>query len=165
MSCEAVQEELTERLLTPGAPGPEHWDPALRTHVQACTACAGHVQFLRALTTSLASAGAAALAPAHIAQSRARAVRALRAHRPSRAFGRELVGAVVVLALGLPLAVAQAWLIAQGAAALLEPLLPEAVLIALGVFYAGTFLLMVGTLYAFVPLWVAAVRRARMEVP
>jgi len=164
-----VQEELTERLLTPGAPGPEHWDPALRAHVQACTACAGHVQFLRALTTSLASAGAAALAPApapaRIAQSRARAVRALRAHRPSRAFGRELVGTVVVLALGLPLAVAQAWLIAQGAAALLEPLLPEAVLIALGVFYAGTFLLMVGTLYAFVPLWVAAVRRARMEVP
>ncbi len=161
-----MQEELTERLLAPGAPGPERWDPALRTHVQACAVCAGHVQFLRALTTSLAGAEAAAPAPApaRIAQSRVRAVRALRAHRPSRAFGRELVGAVVVLALGLPLAVAQAWLIAQGAAALLEPLLPEAVLIGLGVFYAGTFLLMVGTLYAFVPLWVAAVRRARMEV-
>jgi hypothetical protein len=41
---------------------------------------------------------------------------------------------------------------------------PQVVIFGLGVFYFGTFLLMVGTLYAFVPLWVATVRRARMEV-
>jgi hypothetical protein len=162
--CADVQEEITERLLARQAPALERWDPALREHMQACAACTGHRQFLRTLTTSLAGEGVPAPAPAVIARSRTRAARALRAHRPSRGFGREWVAAVVVLALGLPIAVAQAWLVAQGAAALLEPLVPEVVLVGLGVFYAGTFLLLVGTLYAFVPLWVATVRRARLEV-
>lgn len=164
MSCEATQEELTERLLAQRAASPMSWDPVLRDHVHACAACAAHVRFLHALTASLADEVAVAPEPGTIARSQSRAIRALRAHQPSRGFGRELVAAVVVLALGLPLAVAQAWLVAQGVAALLEPIVPGIVLAGLGVFYFGTFLLMVGTLYALVPLWVATVRRARMEV-
>lgn len=159
-----MQEELTERLLAPRGVPPSSWDPALRDHARGCAACAAHVRFLQALAASLASEVAVAPDPGTIARSQARALRALRAHQPSRGFGRELVAAVVVLALGLPIAVAQAWLVAQGVAALLEPIVPEVVLVGLGVFYFGTFLLMVGTLYAFVPLWVATVRRARMEV-
>ena len=159
-----MQEELTERLLAQRGGPPSSWDPALHDHAQACSACAAHIRFLQALTASLASEVAVAPAPGTIARSQTRALRALRAQRPPRGFGRELVAAVVVLALGLPIAVAQAWLVAQGVAALLEPIVPEVVLAGLGVFYFGTFLLMVGTLYAFVPLWVATVRRARMEV-
>lgn len=163
MSCEATQEELTEQWLTRQAMAPAAWDPVLRDHVRTCAACARHLRFLGALTTSLASDVPVAPTPATLERSRTRAVRALRAHQPSRGFGRELAATVIVLALGLPIAVAQAWLVAQGAAALLEPIVPSVVLAGLGVFYGGTFLLMVGTLYAFVPLWVAAVRRARME--
>lgn len=164
MSCEATQEDLSERLLAQRAVPPTSWSPDLRDHVHTCVACAAHLRFLRALTASLASDVAVAPDPGTLVRTQTRAVRALRAHQPSRGFGRELVAAVVVLALGLPIAVAQAWLVAQGAAALLEPIVPEVVLAGLGVFYLGTFLLMVGTLYAFVPLWVAMVRRARMEV-
>ncbi len=159
-----MQEELTERLLAQRVDPPTAWDPALRDHVRTCAACAGHLRFLGALTNSLASDVALAPSAAALERSRTRALRALRAHQPSRGFGRELVATLVVLALGLPIAVAQAWLVAQGAAALLEPIVPEVVLAGLGVFYFGTFLLMVGTFYAFVPLWVATVRRARMEV-
>jgi hypothetical protein len=164
LSCEATQEELSERMLTHRAEGPESWHPVLRAHVRACASCAEHVRFLEALTASLAGEVVPAPDPALILRSQTRAARALRAHRPSRGFGRELVGAVVVLALGLPIAVAQAWLVAQAVATVLEPIVPQVVLFGLGVFYFGTFLLMVGTLYAFVPLWVATVRRARMEV-
>lgn len=164
MSCEATQEELTERSLVPKAAEPASWDPVLRDHVRACAACTAHLRFLRALMASLASDVAVAPDPGALVRIETRAVRALRAHQPSRGFGRELVAAVVVLALGLPVAVAQAWLVAQGAAALLEPIVPEVVIVGLGVFYFGTFLLMVGTLYACIPLWVATVRRARMEV-
>jgi len=164
LSCEAAQEVLTEQLLVPRGAEPASWDPVLRDHVRACAACTAHLQFLRDLMTSLASDVAVAPDPGALVRIESRAVRALRAHQPSRGFGRELVAVVVVLALGLPIAVAQAWLVAQGAAALLEPIVPEVVIIGLGVFYFGTFLLMVGTMYACIPLWVATVRRARMEV-
>ncbi len=163
MSCEARQEELTEQWLSQPAMAPAAGDPALRDHVRSCAACTRHLRFLEALATALASDEVVAPNPATLERSRTRAARALRAHQPPRGFGRELAGTVVVLALGLPIAVAQAWWVAQGVAALLEPIVPSVVLAGLGVFYGGTFLLMVGTLYAFVPLWVAAVRRARTE--
>lgn len=164
MSCEATQEELTELLVTQRASTPEGWDPVLRGHVRECAACAGHLRLLRALTASLAGESATAPSPAAVFHTRMRAMRALRAHRPSSGFARELIATVTVLVLALPIAVAQVWLVATGAEALLEPLVPHLVLVGLGAAYFGTFLLMVGTLYAVVPLWVATVRRARLEV-
>lgn len=169
MSCEEIQEALTERWLAdravaPASRGTGSEDTAWGDHARTCASCAAHSRFLRALSSSLDTEVEPSRDRAVLARSHTRAARALRAHRPSRGFGRELVAAVVVLALGLPVAVAQAWLVAQGAAALLEPIVPHVVLVGLGVFYFGTFLLMVGALYAFVPLWVATVRRARMEV-
>ena len=168
MTCEQTQEALTELLLARRAPPPAGWEPALRDHAWECPACAAHLRFLHALTASLAHEALPAPTPELLARSRVRAARALRAHAPAprlgRGFGRELAAALGVLVLALPLFVGQAWLVAEAGTALLAPLLPDVVLTGLGAVYFGTFALLVGSLYAFVPLWVATVRRARTEV-
>lgn len=153
MSCDTVQAALDG-----GAD-----DAGVRAHVAACTACAAHERFVRALDAAFAAEPAPALAPALLAQTRARSARALRAHASAPAGGllRELAGVVAVLALGLPLVVAHAWLVAEAALALLGGILPPLLLEGLGVLYFGSLALAVGTLYALLPLWVATVRRAR----
>jgi hypothetical protein len=80
-----------------------------------------------------------------------------------RGLAREVVAALAVLALALPVVVGHAWLVAEGAIALLGGLLPPLVLEGLGVVYFGSLALAVGALYALLPLWVAVVRRARSE--
>jgi hypothetical protein len=164
-TCDAIQETLTERLLRRAGPAPIEPEPAERAHVEACAACGAHLRFLRALGATLAHDAPPPPAPEIVARSRERATRALRAHRaaPPRGFGRELAVSLAVLALALPVALGHAWLVAEGAARLLGPLLPHAVLLGLGVVYFGSLALAVGTLYALVPLWVATLRRARME--
>jgi hypothetical protein len=82
---------------------------------------------------------------------------------PTRGLLGEVAAAIAVLTLALPLVLAHAWLVAEGAAALLGGWLPPVVLEGLGVFYFGSLALAVGTLYALLPLWVATLRRARLE--
>jgi hypothetical protein len=157
MSCETVQAALDD--------GAVH-DPSLRAHLAECAACAAHERFVRALGASFAALERTPeLAPALLARTRTRAARALRAHAPVPARGllRELAGVLVVLALGLPLVLAHAWLVAEGALVLLGGILPPLLLEGLGVVYFGSLALAVGTLYALLPLWVATVRRARTE--
>jgi len=120
---------------------------------------------VHALLAALADETPAPPAPDVVARARRRALRTLRAHAPAptRALLGELALAVAVLALGLPVTFAHAWLVAEGAAALLGGWVPPVVLEGLGVVYFGSLALAVGALYAFVPLWVASVRRARRE--
>lgn len=124
-----------------------------------------HDERLLAQLAALADDAPAPPAPALVARTRLRAVRALRAHAPARtrALLGELALALGVLTLALPFTLAHAWLVAEGAAALLGGLLPPLLLEGLGWFYFGSLALAVGALYAFVPLWVASVRRARQE--
>lgn len=159
MSCEAIEAVLEQR------PGAASEDPAVRSHLERCAACADHARLVALLDGTLAAEAPAPASPEVVARCRARAARALRAHAPPPARGllRELAAALAVMALALPLTIAHAWLVAEGAGALLGGILPRLVLEGLGVVYFGSLALAVGTLYALLPLWVATVRRARME--
>jgi hypothetical protein len=163
VSCEELQEQLTERVFARGAPALEAWDPALRSHVAACAACAAHLRFVRALVADLEAAPVEAPGPGVLAAAQQRALRALRARSAPRGLLRELALALAVTLLAWPVAVAQAWLVAEGASALLAPLLPHLVLIGLGVVYFGSLALALGALYALLPLWVAIVRQGHAE--
>ncbi|HSJ95671.1 MAG TPA: hypothetical protein VLC53_01280 [Myxococcota bacterium] len=162
MSCAAVQEALEAQALADIAP-----EPSVRAHLAACADCAAHERFLRALGAALAAQPAPAPSFELLARTRERATRALRAHAPAPARGllRELAAALAVLTLALPPALAHAWLVAEGATALLGGILPPLLLEGLGVAYFGSLALAVGALYAVVPLWVASLRRARTEAP
>lgn len=156
MSCETVQAALDEGAVEA---------PDMRAHLIACAACAAHARFLHALAAATAGpAPPPSPGPELLARTRVRAVRALRAHAPAPgggAFRRELAGALAVLSVGLPLVLAHAWLVAEGALALLGGILPPLLLDGLGVAYFGSLALAVGTLYALVPLWLATIRSAR----
>jgi len=140
-------------------------DPAVRAHVAGCPECTAHERFLRALGAAFDAEAPSALAPELLARTHARAARALRAHAPAPTWGllREVSAALAVLALALPLVLAHAWLVAEGALALLGGILPPLLLEGLGIVYFGSLALAVGTLYALLPIWVATVRRARTD--
>jgi anti-sigma factor RsiW len=160
MSCEGVQAALEALALGAQRDG---GDPAVAAHLAACATCAAHGRVLAALAATRGGA-IAPPAPEVVAHARERAVRALRAHEqaPARALVAELLLAAAVLALALPFTVAHAWLVAEGAAALLGGLVPAVLLEGLGVVYFGSLALAVGTLYALLPVWVALVRRGRL---
>lgn len=160
MSCEAVQAALEARAL--GVPT-HGGDGAHAAHLAACADCAAHQRVLAALAAAPAE-GVAPPAPEVVARARKRAVRALRAHEqaPARGLVGELLLAAAVLALALPFTVAHAWLMAEGAGALLGGWLPAVLLDGLGVVYFGSLALAVGTLYALLPVWVALARRGRL---
>jgi hypothetical protein len=164
VSCDGVQERLTELALAREAAPPERWEPPVREHVAGCAACRDHLRFVRALSVSLASELPPPMAPAALAIARARAARALRAQAPPRqGMVRELAVTFAVSLLALPLALAHAWLVTEGVGALLRPLLPGALVTGLGVAYLGSVALAVGAFYAVAPLWIALVRHARAE--
>jgi len=161
VNCEAARERLDAR----GPDAAEPIPPALRAHLAACAACAAHERFVRALAAALEAEPVPALPPDLVARTRLRATRALRAHTRTPAPGlvAEVVAVLAVLALALPLVLAHAWLVAEGAVALLGGLLPPLVLEGLGVAYFASLALAVGTLYALLPFWVATARRVRKE--
>lgn len=161
MSCETAREALETRLLAGAEP-----EPRVAAHVAQCSACATHERVLAELAVALGGGSAPREpTPESVERARRRALGALRAHQPAPA--RELLGelgvAAAVLALALPFAFAHAWLVAEGAAALLGGLLPPLLLEGLGVVYFGSLALAMGTLFAVLPPWVAKVRRGRME--
>lgn len=156
VSCEAMQSALESGELAAA--------PQLREHVATCADCAAHERLLAVLAGGAAEPSAPP-ALALVAHTRMRASRVLRAHAaaPTRGLLAEGALALAVLTLALPLALAHAWLVAEGAVALLGGWLPPLVLEGLGVVYFGSLALAVGALYALLPLWVATLRRARME--
>jgi divalent metal cation (Fe/Co/Zn/Cd) transporter len=98
-----------------------------------------------------------------LAATKQRAARALRAREEPHPFGRELIAALAVAVLALPLVVAQAFFVVESGAWLLASWVPEPILIGLGVSYLGSFALGVGALYGSIPLVVAWRRRALTE--
>jgi anti-sigma factor RsiW len=161
VSCDAVQERLSELALGRALEAPERWDAELREHALGCGACAAHVRFLHALVDSLEASPAVPLHGAVVAGARARAGRALRAQAPAPRFARELVVALAVGVLALPLLLGDAWLVGREASALLSPWLPRALLTWLGVVYFGSLALTTGALYAAIPLAIGLTRRER----
>jgi anti-sigma factor RsiW len=163
VSCDAIQGALEARAL--GTLGTADEQAAVSAHVARCAACAAHERLLVGLGAALAAEAPLPPAPEVVERTRRRAVRALRAHEPApaRSLLGELAVAAAVLALALPFTFAHAWLVAEGAAALLGGLLPPLLLEGLGVVYFGSLALAMGTLFAVLPPWVAKVRRGRME--
>lgn len=163
MSCDAIQERMSELALARGLGEPERWEEDAREHVHGCTECAAHARFLEALMTSLESSPPAPVHAAAVAGARERAVRALRAQTAPPHLVRELAALLAVALLALPILVGDAWLVAREATALLAPWLPSALLTWLGVVYFGSLALTTGALYAALPLVVGWMHRHRAE--
>lgn len=164
MSCEDVQERLTEAFLARMAPVPE--DAA---HAAGCAACGSLVRELRSVAEHLAVVLVPDLRPAARAACEARALHALRAQRaahapaPLRGLGRDLARATLLGLLALPIAVGHAWLVAWVGSAVLSPWLPGPILGWLGILYFAPVVLGLGVLYGAIPLAVVAGRRQPLE--
>jgi len=162
MSCEAIQDAWTELALARDLERP---DAGLREHAATCAGCSAHVGFLRALVSALEALDAVpAVRPSALASAQKRALRALRAQAPPPHLARQLAGALGLALLALPVVLGHAWLVARGAEAVLAPWLPSALLTWLGFVYFGSLALAVGTLYAAIPLALAATHRRPAEV-
>jgi hypothetical protein len=160
VSCEAFQQRLDLQALARASDG----DAALREHVENCDACRAHERFLLELVAALEAPPAPALVDAAVVEaSRRRAVRVLRARETPRGVGRELAVALAVALLALPLVVAHAYLVLEGAAWLLASWVPAPVLTWLGGVYLASLALGVGALYGLIPLAVAWRRRGVAE--
>lgn len=158
MNCDAVQQQLDELALAHDAASAE-----LVAHADACAVCGAHRAFLHALDAEFAALPLAPVRASVVASAQERAARALRAREHAHGFGRELVAALAIAVLALPLVVAQAFVVVEGAAWLLASWVPQPILFGLGVAYLGSFALGVGALYGSIPLVVAWRRRALAE--
>jgi anti-sigma factor RsiW len=136
-----------------------------RAHLEACAACAEHVALLRELIEELRDAPPQRLTPQLRASVHERAIRALRATRPSPIFRWEIAAPLAVALLALPIAIGQGWLWTHGLAYLLRPWLPASVLTGLAIFYVASAALTLGGLYGSLPLAVAYANRNRPEAP
>lgn len=158
MNCDAVQQQLDEIALAHDAANAE-----LIAHADACEACGAHRAFLRALDAEFAALPLAPVRASVVASAQDRAARALRAREHAHGFGRELVAALAIAVLALPLVVAQAFVVVESAVWLLASWVPQPILLGLGIAYLGSFALGVGALYGSIPLVVAWRRRALAE--
>lgn len=165
MSCEVVQERMEELALARTLDGEAADAAAAREHARDCEACGAQLRFLRALGASLErERGAALPVPDELlARTRARAVRALRARETPRGVGRELVAALALAVLALPLVVGHAYLVIEGAAWLFAQWVPAPLLTWLAGVYVASLALGVGALYGLIPLAVAWRRRSTTE--
>jgi hypothetical protein len=163
VSCDAIQERLDERALARTLDDGSPEAAELCAHARSCAACGAHRRFLVALEAALDVPEPEPVAAAVVAAARTRAVRVLRSRETPPAVGRELVAALGVALLALPLVVAHAYLVIEGGAWLLAAWLPAPVLTWLGAVYLLSLALGVGALYGLIPLAVAFRRRASWE--
>lgn len=161
MNCDAIQERLDDLALAHALTSPEAAE--LAVHARECAACGAHRRFLVALDASLAANDPAPVSESVVASARARAARVLRSRETPRGVGRELVAALAVALLALPLVVAHAYLVIEGGAWLLAAWLPAPILTWLGGVYLISLALGVGALYGLIPLAVAFRQRALGE--
>jgi hypothetical protein len=163
VSCESIQERLDLRALARTLDDGSPEAVELATHARGCDACGAHRRFLVALGAELALPEPEPVAPAVVEAAQRRAVRVLRAREAPEPIGREIVAALAVALLALPLVVAHAYLVIEGGAWLLAAWLPEPLLTWLGAIYLLSLALGVGALYGLIPLAVAFRRRATAE--
>jgi hypothetical protein len=158
LTCAETQRLLTEAELAHAAP-----EPAARAHAESCTACAAHRRFLARLATDLRAFEPPPPDPAAVAAAREAGLRTLRERVAWSGFTRDLVRALGVALLALPVSIGHALLVGWAASALLGAVLPAPVLAWLGVVYFGSLALALGVLYGSIPVAVSLARRSRLE--
>lgn len=164
MSCDAIQEKLDELAFARALDAsPEHAD--LFDHARGCADCDAHLRFLHGLAAAFPMTALEPVSESVVASARERAVRVLRARETPQGVGRELVAAMAVALLALPLVVGHAYLMLEGGTWLLSSWLPAPLLAWLGFAYLGSLAIGVGALYGMIPVAVALRRRAAQETP
>ncbi len=163
MNCDEFQRQLDERALARALAAGEGAAQEPFAHAASCQSCGAHLAFLRALDAEFGALPSAPVRASVVASAQHRAIRALRARERPRGFGSELVAALAVAMLALPLVVGQAYVVVEGFGWLLASWLPEPILVGLGFGYLASFALGVGALYGSIPLVVAWRRRALLE--
>jgi hypothetical protein len=164
MSCDDVQERLTEALLAHATPTPE--DDA---HAQACSSCGLYALALREVAEHLATVQVPALPPAALARWEAQSLQVLRAQRAARApaqlrgLGLDFLRAARGARRPQPHARGHARVVAWVGKVLLGPWLPGRVLEWLAIFYFAPVALALLLLYGTIPLAVVARRRRTLE--
>ncbi len=163
MNCDAFQQELDERALAHALAVSDGATLEAFAHAESCESCGTHLAFLRVLDAEFAALPLAPVRASIVVFAQQRATRALRARERPQGFGREVVAALAVAILALPLVVAQAFVVVESGAWLLASWVPEPILLGLGFGYLASFALGVGALYGSIPLVVAWRRRALLE--
>jgi len=155
MNCRTLQRRLQVET--------ENLSPDARTHLAKCPECTAHRGLARDLGTLLAPEGAAPLADALRLRVEAQARVALEGAQLPRIFRRDVVLALGLAALALPLALAQGWFWLQALFLTLEAWLPLPLLAGISVAYVASVGLSLGFLYASLPFAVAYSRRIQAE--
>ena len=163
MNCDEFQQQLDELALARALATGDGAAPEPLAHAASCASCGAHLAFLRAFEAEFAALSLSPVRASVVASAQQRAKRALRARARPHGFGRELVAALAVAMLALPLVVAQAYLVVESFGWLLASWVPEPILMGLGFGYLASFALGVGALYGSIPLVVAWRRRALLE--
>ena len=155
MNCRTLQRRLQVET--------ENLSPDARTHLAKCPECTAHRGLARDLGTLLAREEAAPLTDALRLRVEAQARVALEAGQLPRIFRRDVVLALGLAALALPLTLAQGWFWLQTLFLTLEAWLPLPLLAGISVAYVASVGLSLGFLYASLPFAVAYSRRIQAE--
>jgi len=134
-----------------------------REHLAQCPECTAHRGLARDLESLLAPGDAQSLAEGLLARVETEARIALERAWLPRLFRREVVLALGLAALALPLAVAQGWLWLQTLFLALESWLPFPLLAGMAAIYVASVGISLGLLYASLPFAVAYSRRIQAE--
>ena len=160
MICEQTQQQL-EQLADPNQL--ETLEDDERRHLASCDDCTTHHALLRTLAVESASAVAPALSPQLLAAVERRTLHALRATQSNRALHRDIAAPLAVALLALPVALVQGWLWLKGTTLLLGSWLPTSILTGMAVVHFTSVALVLGALYAAIPLVIAYATPIRQE--
>ena len=155
MNCRALQKRLQVDA--------ENLSSEAREHLAECPECTAHRGLARDLETLLAGGETVPLADALRLRVEAQARVALEAGQLPRIFRRDVVLALGLAALALPLTLAQGWFWLQTLFLTLEAWLPLPLLAGISVAYVASVGLSLGFLYASLPFAVAYSRRIQAE--
>ena len=155
MNCRALQKRLQVDA--------ENLSSEAREHLAECPECTAHRGLARDLETLLAGGETVPLADALRLRVEAQARVALEAAQLPRLFRRDVMLALALAALALPLALVQGWFWLQTLFLTLEAWLPLPLLAGISVVYVASVGLSLGFLYASLPFAVAYSRRIQAE--
>lgn len=155
MRCRALQRRLQVDA--------ENLSSEDRAHLAQCPECTAHRGLARDLQSLLAPGESAPLADALRLRVEAQARVALETAQLPGIFRRDVVLALGLAALALPLALAQGWFWLQTLFLTLEAWLPLPLLAGISVVYVASVGLSLGILYASLPFAVAYSRRIQAE--
>jgi hypothetical protein len=155
MNCRTLQKRLQMDA--------ESLSSEARGHLAECPECTAHRKLVRDLETLLVGEESVPLMDALRHQVEAQARVALEGAQLPRIFRRDVVLALGLAALALPLALAQGWFWLQTLFLTLEAWLPLPLLVGISAAYVTSVGLTLGFLYASLPFAVAYSRRIQAE--